>query len=487
MSEKSEKRIVKVAKFQILKPAPGMEWKQLAELLRSVRYRVFRLANLCISEAYLEFYLWRIGQSDKIKVRKISALNKELRKMLVEEKNKDEHERFSKEGALPATIVDALSQYKSRALTGKSKWSEVIRGKAALPTFRSDMAIPICCHKPSNRRLIKLDSGDVEIELMVYMKPYPKIILKTEKLSGSMKSILERLLDNLNQSMEGYRQRCFEVRQDRNNGRIWWLHITYDFPRSELELNKEKVVGVDVGFACPLYASISNGLARLGWRHFQSLAKRIRILQSQISSRRRSIQSGGKNELTKDTARGGHGRKRRLKPIENLAGRIDKAYMTLNHQLSRSVIDFAKDQGAGVIQMEALDGLKDELSGTFLGSRWRYFELQNFIGYKAKEAGIEVRYVNPRYTSRRCSECGFINMEFTREYRDAHRENGKTAMFKCPQCEGKMKTSEKEYKGLDPDYNAARNLAVLDIEDRIRQQCVKQNIPLKKDEDFVDL
>jgi putative transposase len=473
----SDKRIAKVAKFQILKPAPGMEWKQFAELLRTVRYRVFRLSNLCVSEEYLKYYLWRIGQAEKIAVRKISELNKELRKMLIDEKSKDKQERFSTEGALPSTIVDALSQYKIRAVTGKSKWSEVIRGKAALPTFRSDMAIPICCHKPTNRRLVKIDSGEVELELMVCMKPYPKVILKTEKLSGSMKSVLEKLLDNPRQGMEGYRQRCFEVRQDRNNGRIWWLHVTYDFPRSELELSKEKIVGVDLGFTCPLYAAINNGLARLGWRHFQSLAKRIQILQSQISSRRRSMLSGGKDELTKDTARGGHGRKKRIKPIELLVGRIDKAYTTLNHQLSRSVIDFAKDHGAGVIQMEKLDGLKEELSGTFLGARWRYFELQNFIEYKAKEAGIEVRYVNPRYTSRRCAECGHLNMQFTREFRDSNRKNGKKVRFQCPSC---------NYEE-DPDYNAARNLALLDIDAKIRQQCIEQNIPLKKDEDFVDL
>jgi IS605 OrfB family transposase len=472
-----DKRIVKAAKFQILKPTAGMELKQFRELLRTVRYRVFRLANLCMSEAYLGYHLWRKGLANDIPKLKINGLNKELRKMLVGEKNKDDHDRFSNEGALPSTIVDALSQYKIRALTGKSKWNEVMHGKASLPTFRSDMAIPICCHKPSHRRLVKTDSGDVELELMVCKKPYPKVIIKTENISGSMKTVLERLLDNTNQDMGGYRQRCYEVKQERNNWKIWWLHVTYDFPQSEIELSKEKVVGVDLGFTCPLYAAISNGMARIGWRHFQPLAKRIQILQSQIASRRRSMQSGGKDELTKDTARGGHGRKRRIKPIELLVGRIDKAYTTLNHQLSRSVIDFAKDHGAGVIQLEKLEGLKDELSGTFLGSRWRYFELQNFIEYKAKEAGIEVRYVNPRYTSRRCSECGHLNREFTREYRDAYRKEGKKARFKCPKC---------DYEE-DPDYNAARNLAVLDIEKKIRQQCKEQNIALEKDEFLVDL
>ena len=49
---KAPKRITKVLKLEILKPAGEMKWAQLAKLLRDARYRVFRLANLAVSEAY---------------------------------------------------------------------------------------------------------------------------------------------------------------------------------------------------------------------------------------------------------------------------------------------------------------------------------------------------------------------------------------------------------------------------------------------------
>ena len=52
---KAPKRITKVLKLEILKPAGEMKWAQLVKLLRDARYRVFRLANLAVSEAYPTF------------------------------------------------------------------------------------------------------------------------------------------------------------------------------------------------------------------------------------------------------------------------------------------------------------------------------------------------------------------------------------------------------------------------------------------------
>jgi len=107
---------------------------------------------------------------------------------------------------------------------------------------------------------------------------------------------------------------------------------------------------------------------------------------------------------------------------------------------------------------------------------WRREQLQSYIKYKAKEAGIEVKEVNPCYTSRRCSECEFIRIDFDSEYRKKNRKNGKAAMFECPQC----KKNKKDYKPLNADYNAAKNLATPDIEEKIRLQCQKQDIEYKE-------
>jgi IS605 OrfB family transposase len=301
---------------------------------------------------------------------------------------------------------------------------------------------------------------------MVCVRPYPRVILKTGSLSGSARAIVERLLANSEQELNGYRQRCLEVKQDERSGR-WSLFITYDFPAAPApSLDPQILVGVDLGVSCPAYVAISNGHARLGRKQFGPLAARIRSLQNQIMARRRNMLRGGSTMLALVTARSGHGRKRKLQPIAKLEGRINHAYTTLNHQLSAAIVEFARTHGAGTIQIEDLGGMGQQLSGTFLGERWRYHQLQEFLAYKAKEAGITIRAINPRYTSRRCSNCGHIQAGFDRGFRDQNRSNGFVARFQCPKCEFQA----------DPDYNAARNLATLDIETRIKEQCLAQGL-----------
>lgn len=447
----------KVLKLHILKPAGDMNWNELGSLLRDVRYRVFRLANLMISEYYLNFHQARKNPDAVMVYPKIGELNRYLRQMLIEEDTRKNREgsnpdRYSITGALPDTVVGALSQYKMRAVLAKSKWGEVLKGNSALPTFRRNMSIPIRCDKPGQRKLIRTDDGGVELELLICRKPYPRIVIATKgnSLGDGQKAILDRLVDK----KDDYRQRCFEIKEDDRTGK-WHLFVTYDFPHQPVpKLSNERIVGVDVGFSCPIYVAINNGYARLGRRHFTALGARIRSLQRQVIRKRRDMQSGGREDISGSTARSGHGRKRKLQPISILEGKIDNAYKTLNHQLSAAVIKFAKDNGAGVIQIEDLAGLKDELAGSFIGRNWRYEELQHFIAYKAKEAGIELRKVNAKYTSRRCSKCGFINFKFSRSFRDARGKPGKSTRFECPSC-GFV---------ADADYNAAKNLATPDID-----------------------
>lgn len=467
MADKA-KRIVKVARFRILKPAGEMTWTQLGKMLRDVRYRVFRLANLSVSEAYLNFHMFRSGKSDQFKAETYGTLSRRLRDMLTEEgAEKEDLNRYSLTGALPDTVAGALAQYKIRGITSPTKWKQVVRGQAALPTFRNDMAIPIRCDKKHQRRLEKTEYGYVELDLMICKRPYPRVVLGTRDLKAGQQAILDRLIDNPDNLDEGYRQRLFEAKQDTQTHK-WWLLVTYDFPSSkDVSLHSDIVVGVDLGVSVPLYAAINNGLARLGRRHFQALGNHIRALQRQVDARRRAIQRGGRVNISHSTARSGHGVKRKLRPTQKLQKRIDKAYSTLNHQLSASVIDFAKNHKAGTIQIEDLSGLKEQLTGTFIGARWRYHQLQQFLEYKAEEAGITLNKVHPKYTSRRCSMCGHINMEFDRYHRDTGRTEGMVKEFVCPQC---------QYED-DPDYNAAKNISTLDIEKLIRVQCKKQGLP----------
>jgi len=132
----------KVVKFRIDKVTGQMQWREFTKLLRDVRYRVFRLANLVVSEKYLRFHIFRIGKAEEIKTQKISELSRQLRQMFLstDKITDDEQNKFSKIGILPDTVIGGLTQYKVRGLTTGAKWKQVINGETSLPTFRKGYA-----------------------------------------------------------------------------------------------------------------------------------------------------------------------------------------------------------------------------------------------------------------------------------------------------------------------------------------------------------
>ncbi|MDE2095669.1 MAG: transposase [Patescibacteria group bacterium] len=72
---------------------------------------------------------------------------------------------------------------------------------------------------------------------------------------------------------------------------------------------------------------------------------------------------------------------------------------------------------------------------------WGFSQLRQFITYKAKLVGVPIVFVNPRNTSRTCSQCGHCEK--------ANRKN--QATFRCKHCNF----------STNADLNAARNLAGL--------------------------
>lgn len=109
--------------------------------------------------------------------------------------------------------------------------------------------------------------------------------------------------------------------------------------------------------------------------------------------------------------------------------------------------------GIVTIQMEKLTGITSNAEH-FL-KEWSYFDLQTKIESKAKEAGIKVVYINPKFTSQRCNKCGYI-----------HTDNRPVqARFCCQKC---------GYEE-NADYNASQNIGTkhidVIIEETLKMQC----------------
>lgn len=101
--------------------------------------------------------------------------------------------------------------------------------------------------------------------------------------------------------------------------------------------------------------------------------------------------------------------KRHLKKIAKKESRFRK---DVNHCISKKIVAIAKDTQRS-IALEDLRGIRSrtrfrKADRQRLGS-WAFYQLDSFIEYKAKIAGVPVIKVNPRNTSRTCPICGCIS------------------------------------------------------------------------------
>jgi IS605 OrfB family transposase len=98
-----------------------------------------------------------------------------------------------------------------------------------------------------------------------------------------------------------------------------------------------------------------------------------------------------------------------------------------NHKISRQIVNHAIANGVGVIRMEDLTDIRNTAKskrtdqGRNLHS-WSFYQLKEFIKYKAEIVGIRFELVNPEYTSQTC-KCG---------HQAKANRNG--LQFRCKEC-----------------------------------------------------
>jgi putative transposase len=107
---------------------------------------------------------------------------------------------------------------------------------------------------------------------------------------------------------------------------------------------------------------------------------------------------------------------RELKAIKNRESRIVR---DINHKVAKKIVDIAEKFSSG-IKMELLYGIRKSRRHTrrFNGTlhSWSFYQLENFIAYKAKMRGIPLVYVEPRNTSKECSRCGSVGTRRRKQF-----------------------------------------------------------------------
>ena len=314
----------------------------------------------------------------------------------------------------------------------------LLYGKNSLPTYRKDN--PLLVHvdyvrlrstnphidfgiyhnyESHTEFLENLYSKDLEILIKFANNITFKMILGNPHKSSALRKELQQIFE------ENYKVCGSSIQID---GKKIILNMSMDIPKQELELDENTVVGVDLGVAIPAVCGLNNNSYIR-----QSIGSKDDFLRirTQLQAQRRRLQKSLKSTS------GGHGRGKKMKAMDRLSDRERNFVKSYNHFVSKNVVDFAVKNRAKYINMEDLSGFD---SSEFILRNWSFYELQQFITYKASKYGIEVRKINPYHTSQTCSCCG-------------HWEEGQRtdqSHFKCKACG----------EELNADFNASRNIAM---------------------------
>ncbi|HCW74867.1 MAG TPA: transposase [Clostridiaceae bacterium] len=158
------------------------------------------------------------------------------------------------------------------------------------------------------------------------------------------------------------------------------------------------VLGIDLGLKIPAVAiTDSNKIKFFGNGRENKYKKRV------ARSKRKAL-SKAKN----------------MKALRNRSNKEQRWMKDKDHKVSREIVKFAKQNNVKVIHMEELSGIRQTARTSRKNAKnlhtWSFYRLARFIEYKASLAGIEVIYVNPRYTSQTCPVCGARNHASDRKY-----------------------------------------------------------------------
>ncbi|MDK0853171.1 transposase [Clostridium perfringens] len=330
----------------------------------------------------------------------------------------------------------------------QDKKNGLLKGSVSLSQFKRDL--PIIIHNKAYN-VIETSKG-LGVEISFFNKEKQKELnvkrfkLLFPKLDNSSKQILIRLMDKT------YKQGSIQVTYN-SRKKKWMFAISYTFENKlEKVLDDNLVMGIDLGITkvatMSIYDIEKHEYKKMYFKEQTIDGTELIHYRQRIEARRKSLSIASK--WASDNATG-HGYKRRMKKANNIGDKYNRFKDTYNHKVSRYIVDLAYKYGVKTIQMEDLSGFSEHQSESLL-KNWSYYDLQNKIKYKAEEKGINIIFINPQYTSKRCSKCGNIY----EENRDCKNNQSK---FECVIC------GHKE----NADINASKNIAIPYIDEIIKE------------------
>jgi len=250
------------------------------------------------------------------------------------------------------------------------------------------------------------------------------------KSTASLASIEGRIQCDLTVP-EFYRDRlawkvCSSDLVFRKDGKAF-LHVVVESPEMKLTASGT-TIGVDLGVNRP---AVTSDCLFLGERRWKGIEHRYFNL-------RRALQAKG----TKSA-------KRHLK---RLSKRVNRFRTDCDHVLSRRIVD-SVEEGTTIV-LEDLTDIRERVKARKKERRrihaWSFARLKSFVEYKAELKGCFVEYVDPRYTSQKCSRCGHTE-----------KANRKTqSWFVCKDCGFQHNADLNASKNIRSNYLASKGTSV---------------------------
>src|SRR2546421_3986550 len=230
----------------------------------------------------------------------------------------------------------------------------------------------------------------------------------------------------------------------KREGDAWYVVFACEVESDALGANNE-AVGIDLGLLH--FATLSTGETIENPRHYRKAEKRLERLQQALSRKKR----------------GSDRRRKAVKQVAELHRKVSNQRRDFLHKQSRKLVNTY-----GTMVLEELQpvnmrkrpkpkqdengkylpngaGAKGGLNKSMVDAGWGMF--QQFCTYKAENAGREVLFVNPQYTSQVCSGCGQVRKKDLSE--------------RWHSCQGGTE--------LDRDHNAALNILALGRRGQVAQ------------------
>ena len=343
--------------------------------------------------------------------------------------------------------------------SGKHGKSLMGKGESVLPTHKANGTHPLCFHQDAVE-LIKNDKTYYIIYRIFSdnwckaekLPPWVafKINIKPRDKSGA--SQIEKIL-----SEEWGKGSGQLIRNNKGKGTKYLMHLVVKYePNPYKELSTTTIMGIDRGVNTPASIHFRTNGEPLKWAMNIGDGRLMLSARGLIRSEIKRLLRGLKR---KDSPIQGAARASAMKRLKELRGKEQRIMKTANQKNAAQIATQAKRHGAGVWQIEELGkGIKED---SWLARNWAPGMFLDSIRWQAEQLGAKLIFVNPAYTSQRCSQCGDINKKNRPKGKD------KAAKFECGDC---------GYKD-HADKNAARNLSDFGIEEKIKVFIDNKMIP----------